>query len=115
MTAPDAAMLTTAVCISLNQLPANGRESLWPILSSCWGFSENTSKDALRRAVKEVKANKMASKFTTLQLIPRIANQLKELPQKLKEIRDERLIKNNPKVKKSKQITNVNIDIGKSN
>lgn len=102
MTAPDAAMLTTAVCISLNQLPANGRESLWPILSSCWGFSENTSKDALRRAVKEVKANKMASKFTTLQLIPRIANQLKELPQKLKEIRDERLIKNNPKVKKSK-------------
>lgn len=102
MTAPDAAMLTTAVCISLNQLPANGRESLWPILSSCWGFSENTSKDALRRAVKEVKANKMASKFTTLQLIPRIANQLKELPQKLKEIRNERLIKNNPKVKKTK-------------
>lgn len=102
MTAPDAAMLTTAVCISLNQLPANGRESLWPILSYCWGFSENTSKDALRRGVKEEKANKMASKFTTLQLIPRIANQLKELPQKLKEIRDERLIKNNPKVKKSK-------------
>ena len=100
ISAPEAAMLVTAVCDALNQLPANGRETLWPILSTCWGFTEKTAKDALRRKVTEEKASKLAGKFAVHNLVPRICNLLKELHEKLAEKKKERLLEVNPKVKK---------------
>ncbi len=100
ISAPEAAMLVTAVCEALKQLPANGRESLWPILSTCWGFTEKTASDALRRKVTEVKATKLADKFAVHNLIPKICNLLKKLHEKLEEKRNERLLEVNPKVKK---------------
>lgn len=100
ISAPEAAMLVTAVCEALKQLPANGRESLWPILSTCWGFTEKTASDALRRKVTEEKGSKLANKFAVHNLIPRICNLLKNLHEKLEEKRNERLLEVNPKVKK---------------
>lgn len=100
ISAPEAAMLVTAVCEAQNQLPANGRETLWPVLSVCWGYTEKTARNALRQKVTEEKASKLAYKFENYNLIPKICNLLKKLHEKLEEKRNERLLEVNPKVNK---------------
>ena len=100
ISAPDAAMLVTAVCDTLNQTPANGRETLWPILSICWGFTESTARGALRGKMTQEKASKLARKFEAVNLIPRICNILKGLHEKLEEKKKQRLLDINPKVNK---------------
>ena len=98
LTAPEAAILITAICLEMNQIPANGREALTPIIEFCWGKSNSTSSEALRRKVTVESAEKLASKFEGL--TPKIARLIRELPQKLEERNNERLMQINPNVNK---------------
>lgn len=98
LTAPEAAILITAICLEMNQIPANGREGLAPIIEFCWGKSSSTSSEALRRKVTVESAEKLASKFEGL--TPKIARLIRELPQKLEERNNERLMQINPSVNK---------------
>lgn len=98
LTAPEAAILITAICLEMNQIPANGRESLAPIIEFCWGKSSSTSSEALRRKVTKESVEKLACKFE--QLTPKLARIIRELPQKLEERNNERLMQINPNVNK---------------
>ena len=98
LSAPEAAILITAICLEMNQIPANGREGLAPIIKCCWGKSSSTSSEALRRKITEESAEKLACKFE--QLTPKIARIIRELPQKLEERNNERLMQINPSVNK---------------
>lgn len=98
LTAPEAAILITAICLEMNQIPANGREGLAPIIEYCWGKSSSTSCEALRRKVTKESTEKLACKFE--QLVPKIARIIRELPQKLEERNNERLKQINPNVNK---------------
>ena len=94
LSAPDAAMFITAICLELNQIPANGRETLSPIIEICWGKSSSTASEALRRKVTEESANKLALKLD--ELTPKIARLIRQLPHKLEDIKKERLKQINP-------------------
>ena len=98
LTAPEAAILITAICVEMNQIPANGREGLAPIIEFCWGKSSSTSSEALRRKVTNDSVEKLARKFDSL--TPKLARIIRELPQKLEERNNERLMHINPKVNK---------------
>lgn len=98
LTAPEAAILITAICLEMNQIPANGREGLAPIIEFCWGKSGTTSSEALRRKVTEESAEKLARKFDSL--TPKLARIIRELSQKLEERNNERLKQINPNVNK---------------
>lgn len=98
LTAPEAAILITAICLEMNQIPANGREGLAPIIEFCWGKSSSTSSEALRRKVTEESAEKLARKFDLL--TPKLARIIRELSQKLEERNNERLKQINPNVNK---------------
>ena len=98
LTAPEAAILITAICLEMNQIPANGREGLAPIIEFCWGKSSSTSSEALRRKVTNDSVEKLARKFDSL--TPKLARIIRELPQKLEERNNERLMHINPKVNK---------------
>lgn len=98
LTAPEAAILITAICLEMNQIPANGREGLAPIIEFCWGKSSSTSSEALRRKITKESVEKLARKFE--QLTPKLARIIRELPQKLEERNNERLMHINPKVNK---------------
>ncbi len=98
LTAPEAAIMITAICFEMNQIPANGREGLAPIIEFCWGKSSSTSSEALRRRVTKESAEKLACKFEPL--TPKIARLIRELPQKLEERNLERLMQINPNVNK---------------
>ena len=98
LTTPEAAILITAICLELNQIPANGREGLAPIIEFCWGKSNSTSSEGLRRKVTKKSAEKLACKFELL--TPKIARLIRELPQKLEDRNNERLIQINPNVNK---------------
>lgn len=98
LTAPEAAILITAICLEMNQIPANGREGLAPIIEFCWGKSSSTSSEALRRKVTEESAEKLARKFDSL--TPKLARIIRELSQKLEERNNERLKQINPNVNK---------------
>ena len=92
--AHQAAIFILTICHELNQMP-NQRESLAPILQYGWGFTESTSKKALRRAITKDEADKLAKQFDTI--TPKIARLIKELPQQLKEENDQRLRGQNKK------------------
>ena len=96
LSAPEAAILITAICLELNQIPANGREGLAPIIEFCWGKSSSTAAEALRRKVTKESANKLANKFEGL--TPKLARLIRELPKKLEEMKIERLNQINPNV-----------------
>ena len=98
LTAPEAAILITAICLEMNQIPANGREGLAPIIEFCWGKSSSTSSEALRRKVTEESAEKLACNFDLL--TPKLARIIRELSQKLEERNNERLKQINPNVNK---------------
>ncbi len=98
LTAPEAAILITAICLEMNQIPANGREGLAPIIEFCWGKSSSTSSEALRRKVTEESAEKLARNFDLL--TPKLARIIRELSQKLEERNNERLKQINPNVNK---------------
>lgn len=95
LSAPEAAMVLTAICLELNQIPSNGREGLAPIIEYCWGKSNSTAAEALRRKVTEQSANKLAEFFEDI--TPKLARLIRELPQQLKKNKHERLLKINPK------------------
>ena len=98
LTAPEAAILITAICLEMNQIPANGREGLAPIIEFCWGKSSSTSSEALRRKVTNDSVEKLARKFDSL--TPKLARIIRELSQKLEERNNERLKQINPNVNK---------------
>ncbi len=98
LTAPEAAILITAICFEMNQIPANGREGLAPIIEFCWGKSSSTSSEALRRKVTKDSAEKLACKFDPL--TPKLARIIRDLPQKLEERNNQRLMQINPNVNK---------------
>lgn len=98
LSAPEAAILITAICLEMNQIPANGREGLAPIIEFCWGKSSSTSSEALRRKVTEESAEKLARNFDLL--TPKLARIIRELSQKLEERNNERLKQINPNVNK---------------
>lgn len=95
LSAPEAAIFLTAICLELNQIPSNGREALAPIIEYCWGKSNSTAAEALRRKVTEQSANKLADYF--VDTTPKLARLIRELPQKLEEIKNKRLLMINPK------------------
>jgi len=94
LSAPEAAIFLTAICLELNQIPSNGREGLAPIIEYCWGKSNSTAAEALRRKVTEQSANKLACFFEDK--APKLARLIRELPQKLEKIKNEHLLKINP-------------------
>ena len=96
LSAPEAAILMTAICLELNQMPANGREGLAPTIELIWGKSNSTAAEALRRKVTQKTADKLASAFESI--TPKIARLIRELPQKLEKIKNDRLIEINPNV-----------------
>lgn len=96
LSAPEAAILLTAICFELNQIPANGREGLAPIIEFCWGKSASTAAEALRRKVTKESADKLANRFEGL--TPKLSRIIRELPQKLEEMKIERLNQINPNV-----------------
>lgn len=95
LSAPEAAIFLTTICLELNQIPSNGREALAPIIEYCWGKSNSTAAEALRRKVTEQSANKLADYF--VDTTPKLARLIRELPQKLEEIKNKRLLMINPK------------------
>lgn len=98
LSAPEAAILITSICLELNQVPANGREGLAPFIEYCWGKSHSTASEALRRKITEQSADKLARNFDDL--TPKLARLIRELPQRLEDIKNERLMQINPNVNK---------------
>lgn len=98
MPAHQAAILITALCRELKQMP-NNREDLAPVLQYMWGFTKSTAEKALRRAFTPEEAKEVATHFNSI--TPKIARLIRELPQQLKEENEERLRELNKKNKKS--------------
>lgn len=98
MPAHQAAILITALCRELKQMP-NNREDLAPVLQYMWGFTKSTAEKALRRAFTLEEAKEVATHFNSI--TPKIARLIRELPQQLKEENEERLRELNKKNKKS--------------
>ena len=93
LSVPDMAVILIAICYHLNQLPQNGRETLYPLLQYLTGAKESTAKEALRRRITQEKADNIAKNMN--KLTPVIARIIKELPEKLDEENRKRLKRQN--------------------
>lgn len=91
MPAHQAAILVVALCRELKQMPANGRELLSPLLQLLWGFTESTSKQALRKKITQEQAEKVAKKLDELKFTPKVSRLVRELPKTLEKENRERL------------------------
>ena len=89
--AHQAAILVVALCRELKQMPANGREFLFPLLQLLWGFTESTSKQALRKKITQKQADKVADKLDELIITPKISRLIRSLPEILEKENRERL------------------------
>jgi len=90
LTAQQAAIFITTICHNLGGLPQNGRENLYPLLQFIFGFTENTSKQALRRKITEDSASSLACNFE--EISPKIANLILDMPRFLEESKHDHLI-----------------------
>lgn len=89
--AQQAAIIVTALCHELRQMPANGRENLFSLLQLLWGFTESTSKQALRKKITQKQADKVADKLDELIITPKISRLIRSLPEILEKENRERL------------------------
>lgn len=92
--AHQAAIFITTIIRKTGQMP-NRREALAPVLQLLWGFTENTSKKALRRAFTPDEADKLAKEFEPV--TPKLARYIKELPKEIDEENKQRLKEQNKK------------------
>lgn len=97
LTSSEAAVFLTALCHHHKQIPQNGRENLAPLITKIWGFTDTTSRAALRSKITQERADKVAKHIKSW--APAIANIISQLPPLLEQENKERLIAQNPKKK----------------
>lgn len=95
LTASEAAVFLTALCHHHKQIPQNGRENLAPLMAKIWGFTEATSRSALRSRITQDRADKVAKHINGW--VPAIASIIIKLPPVLENEKIERLRAQNPK------------------
>ena len=96
-TSSEAAVFLTALCHHHKQIPQNGRENLAPLMTKIWGFTDATSRAALRSKITQERADKVAKQIKSW--APAIATIITKLPPQLEQENIERLKAQNPKNK----------------
>ena len=99
LTASEAALLMMTVCHEIGGLP-NDKKMLHPLLTQCWGFTEQTASRALGLKPQQDTANRLAQVFEDVS--PKLARLIKDFPDKFEKLKLEKLKANNErKVKKT--------------
>lgn len=96
-TSSEAAVFLTALCHQHKQIPQNGRQNLAPLMTKIWGFTDATSRAALRSKITQERADKVAKHIKSW--APAIAAIITKLPPLLEQENTERLRAQNPKKK----------------
>lgn len=99
LTAGEAALLMMTVCHEIGGLP-NDKKKLHPILTQCWGFTEQTASRALGMRPEQKTADHLAQVFENVS--PKLARLIKEFPEKFEKLKLEKLKANNDKKVKKK-------------
>ena len=96
-TSSEAALFLIALCHHHRQIPQNGRENLAPLMTKIWGFTDTTSRAALRSKITQERADKLAKHIKSW--APAIASIITKIPPILEQENIERLKAQNPKKK----------------
>ena len=99
LTASEAALLIMTVVHEIGGLPKD-KKMLYPILTQCWGFTEQTASRALGAKLDQETAKHLAQVFEDVS--PKLARLIREFPDKFEKLKLAKLKANNDKkVKKT--------------